>query len=73
MFAFTQPEQQPQTTDDPARLISPDFTTLKSGLVTHVLDQNTLLIEIDGRTTRCDLLGVSASSGTASATGKCWV
>ncbi len=44
------------------KLSVPNFEKLPVGRVTRVLDENTLLIELDGKTQRCDLLGVSGAS-----------
>lgn len=49
----TPPPQQP-------RLTLPDFETLPTGTVTRVLDENTVLIDIDGNTLRYHLLGIAA-------------
>lgn len=57
--ALAQTDHQPQP-EQPA-FTPPDYATLQSGIVTRVLDQNSLLIEINKTQTRIDLLGVSGS------------
>ena len=57
-----QPTQAAPQTDT-----TPDFSTLPIGKVARILDENTVLIEIDDRTIRYDLLGVSAASTDRSA------
>lgn len=41
---------------------APEYQSLQSGTVTRILDQNSALIEIDGTSTRIDLLGVSGAT-----------
>lgn len=52
---------QPSSATPEPQLKLPDLTNLPSGRVTRILDENTLLIEIDGKITRYDLLGVSGA------------
>lgn len=53
-------DQRPDAAPRPTEAL--DFGTLPVGKVTRILDENTVLIEIDSRTVRYDLLGVSAAS-----------
>lgn len=60
--AWASPQPAPETTapQQPPRLAHPNFSTLQTGTVTRVLDENTVLIDIDGSTARYHLLGVAA-------------
>ena len=49
----------PKQPEHPPELKLPDFSTLIQGQVTRVLDENTVLIRVNGRTVRYDLLGVA--------------
>jgi len=52
-------DQSPPTAP---QLIAPDYASLQTGIVTRVLDQNTLLVDLDDKPTRIDLLGVSGTT-----------
>ena len=62
----TQPvPTQPQRINpepSPLKVQTPDTSTLPKGTVTRVLDTDTLMLTVDGRTLRIDLLGVSAAT-----------
>lgn len=50
----------PKQSDAPPTLELPDFHTLQQGTVTRILDENTLLISVEGRTLRYDMLGIAS-------------
>ena len=61
-FLITTGRAQPEPSPVPPRIIPPDPSTLEFGIVSRVIDENSLLIEIEGNTRRYDLLGLSAVS-----------
>ena len=61
VFAASLVIAQPSPTTPEPHLDLPDLSKLTSGRVTRVLDENTLLIEVDGKNTRYDLLGISGA------------
>jgi endonuclease YncB( thermonuclease family) len=48
--------------NDESRIEQPDFNQLQTGRVTRIVDENTLLIQIEGRNTRYDLLGLTTTA-----------
>ncbi len=63
VFAQPQTPGTPSNPDSVPLHQAPDYASLSTGTVIRVLDQNTVLIEIDGETERLDLLGVSGATG----------
>lgn len=62
LITTTQAHSDRSITTQTPRLQAPEYQSLQSGTVTRVLDQNTILVEIDGKATRIDLLGVSGAT-----------
>jgi len=47
----------PAEPSEPPQLKEPDFTKLQTGTVTRILDENTILIRVESKTVRFNLLG----------------